>query len=224
MTLLNKARAMCAELLAPLNTAPQLNSSSRSDSGGVASLVEATCNGPLELTGFTPAPCPADVSERAAIIAEGCGCPADVAAAQALAEHNLASWEALAAIHAAQIRRALNRLPPPSTWQGARLLATTRDFIASPWLARSVTAGWSMVELFGISAVAPSARLDKQGLVTGLALSALPRLRMVAIEPDHARLAGRLDAPLTYRRFSLDPHAATLWWECRVIVGDPDAA
>lgn len=172
----------------------------------------------------TTAPCPADVTERAAVIADGCGCPADVAAAQALGEHGFASWKALGAAKAAEIKLELSRLSPPSNRRGARLLTTTRNFIASPWLARSAAAGWSLVELFGISAVAPSARLDQQGLVTGLALSALPRLRLVAIEPDHARLVGRSESPLTYRRFTLDTHAATLWWKCRVIVGEPHAA
>ena len=57
------------------------------------------------------ASCPADVSERAAIVAEGDGCNREEAESWALAEHGQPSWEVLAEAHRVEITSALERLP-----------------------------------------------------------------------------------------------------------------
>ena len=57
------------------------------------------------------ASCPADVTERAAIVAEGDGCNREEADRRALSEHGQETRQALAEQHRAEITAALDRLP-----------------------------------------------------------------------------------------------------------------
>ena len=95
--------------------------------------------------------CPADVTERAAIIAEGDGCSREEADRRALAEHGQPSWQDLAEQHRVEITSALERLPKRCTAEGTRLLDETRKFVASPRFDKAIALGWSRIELFGIA-------------------------------------------------------------------------
>ena len=85
--------------------------------------------------------CPADVTERATIIAEGDGCSRAEADRRALAEHGQPSWQDLAERHRVEITSALERLPKRCTAEGTRLLDVTRKFVASPFFEKADRAG-----------------------------------------------------------------------------------
>ena len=166
-------------------------------------------------------PCPADVAERAAIIAEGDHCDRTTADTRALAEQGLPSWPALANAHRERILGELARLPPASSDHGHRLIRLTRAFLETEHWRTAVALGWELVEVFGIHAHTPLARPDGRGLVPLLALSAHPGARLEAIEPAGAVFRTKSGARQSYTLGM--PHMATavLWWECAAIMGNP---
>ncbi len=168
--------------------------------------------------GITP-PCPSDVAERAAIIAEGDHCDSATADARALAEHGLPSWPALADLHRERILAELARLPPASSDHGRRLHGLTRAFLDSDHWQAAVALGWDLVEVFGLCPVAPLTRLDRQGLVPGIALSRLPGPRIVALEPGFAMIETRTGSRLRHEAGRLGPETG-LWWRCPAIIGE----
>jgi hypothetical protein len=169
-----------------------------------------------------PVPCPSDVSERAALIAEDDQCCRREADNRALAEHGFPSWQALAAAHASAITAALQRLPAPSSRQGTALIALTARFVASHWFGEAIALGWPLIELFGIGQHAPVVRVDHQGLVTGLALSAFSGGRLIALEDDVARIQYPTGSVQTYHRGMPAIDASVIWWECTAIMGASD--
>ena len=141
--------------------------------------------------------CPADVTERAAIIAEGDGCSRVEADRRALAEHGQPSWQDLAERHRVEITSALERLPKRCTAEGTRLLDETRKFVASPLFDKAIALGWSRIELFGIAPDAPKTHLGTWGLIVTQVLL-LRGSRIEAISEERAILWTRAgtDAPL----------------------------
>jgi hypothetical protein len=165
-------------------------------------------------------PCPGGIAERAAIIAEGDHCDRATADARALAEQGYASWSVFAAAHSVAITGALERLPAPCTRHGTSLVDTTSRFVASPWFYTAIAHGWPLIELFGIGPHAPTIRVDHQGLVTGLALSAFSGGRLIALEEEQARIQYPTGSVQTYRRGTPAIEAAVVWWECISIMGE----
>jgi hypothetical protein len=82
---------------------------------------------------------------------------------------------------------------PPARW--LRFIEDARAFVASGWLDRARSLGWSIDDLFGADDVRPYARLDKAGLVL-----LLNGERVVAIGPDVAAIETQAGARHTYRR------------------------
>lgn len=158
-------------------------------------------------------PCPAEVAERSAIIGE----ERPYAEAAALACHGLASWKALAEAHRVEIGVVLERLPPPSGWDGEALLRLTRSFLASAWFGQAVALGWSMLELFGINPHAPVSRVGEWGLVVTLSLTIDPGAEIESIAEDSAIIRSRSGAQITYPRFMPAMNACELWWKCTEI-------
>jgi hypothetical protein len=169
-------------------------------------------------------PCPATISEGAALIAKGNRCDRATADARALAEHGLPSCPALADACREQILARLDSLPPASNDDGRRLLRFTRAYLDTEHWPAAVALGWSLIELFGINQYAPLTHLDGQGLVTGLALSRLNGGRLETIAEDHASIRCRSGSLLTYRRGPVGLDAAVLWWECPALIGSAECA
>ena len=92
-------------------------------------------------------PCPGDVAERAAIIADGDGCDCREAERNALNGVGCPSWPALAAAHAEVILAELNRLPNAIDPRGRRLLETTQCFLGSGFWLQAIEAGWTLLEI-----------------------------------------------------------------------------
>ena len=99
----------------------------------------------------TPSPsCPADVTERAATIAEGDGCSREEADSRALAKHGQQSQQTHTEQHRVAISAALDRPTERCTEEGTCLLHETRRFVASQHFDQAI-ALWSLIELFGIA-------------------------------------------------------------------------
>jgi hypothetical protein len=169
-------------------------------------------------------PCPTDVAERAALIAEGDGCRREESDRRALAEHGFPSWQALADAHRAEIATALERLPTPFNEKGRRLPAATEQFVASPWFTVALENGWTMLELFGIDNYAPLDHCEQWGLVTGLALAPRAGDTIDSIDGEQTiiRYRGRsksAEATRIERRFAPADNSVP-WWECNAIQGN----
>lgn len=165
-------------------------------------------------------PDPSDVSERAALIEEGDAISREEAETRALAEHGFPSWSAFALLHADRITLELECLPAACDAIGARLLGGTLKLLTGPhWLA-AVSAGWPLIDVFGVAEWMPHERPDVLGLVPRVAFNARKGRRLERIteagaefrEPD-----GRL---VLYRRPSLtaDVRNVVPWWQSPVIV------
>jgi hypothetical protein len=139
---------------------------------------------------------------------------------RALAEYGFRSWHAFTEALASSINDRLQRLPQPCMRHGERLFDTTVRFIASKWFADVVARGWPLVELFGIGPHAPMIRVEQQGLVTWLALSAFSGGRLIEIEEGLARVQYPTGSVQTYQCGMPAMDRAVLWWECAAIVGD----
>ena len=164
-------------------------------------------------------PCPADVAERAAIIAGGDHCHRATANTRALAEYGYPSWQALAYAHRQRILGQFAQLRPSSKDHGRRLLRFTQDFLETKHWQAAVALGWDLIELFGIHACTPFARLDGRGLVPLMALSAQTGAKLEAIEPAGAVFRTKSGARQIYTLGKSDMGASVLWWECAAIVG-----
>ena len=159
------------------------------------------------------ASCPADVTERAAIVAEGDGCNREEADRRALSEHGQETRQALAEQHRVEIFSALERLPKRCTAEGTRLLDVTRKFVASLFFDEVIELGWSRIELFGIAPDAPKTHLGTWGLIVTQVLL-LRGGRIEAISEERAILWTRAGTELLWPRFRSEINACVLWWEC----------
>ena len=158
-------------------------------------------------------PCPTDIVERAAIVAEGDGCNRAEADRRALSEHGQETWQALAEQHRVEIFSALDRLPKRCTAEGSRLLDETRKFVASPFFDEVIELGWSLIELFGIAPHTPKTHLGTWGLIVTQVLL-LRGSRIEAISEERAILWTRAGTELLWPRFRSEINACVLWWEC----------
>ena len=162
-------------------------------------------------------PCPADVAERATVIADGDHCDRATADARALAEHGFPSWQALADAHRERILGQLDRLPPAPNDHRRRLLRLTPAFLGSVHWTAAVALGWGDSELFGVHETSPR-RLDAMGLVPLLAWS-LHTVEVAAIDDSGATLRAHLGAKQRYHRFPPGMQAAAPFWECSAPFG-----
>lgn len=171
-------------------------------------------------------PCPSDVAERAAALAEAAGVDREEAERRALAELGFSSWCTLSAAHAARIRTQLETLPPPCDAAGARLLGATVKLLDGPHWVSCVVSGWPIIDVFGVSEWMPRERSDVAGLVPRVAFNPRSGRRLERItdagaefrEPD-----GRL---LQWCRPSLefDTRGVVPWWSSPAIINLEEAA
>ena len=164
------------------------------------------------------APCPADVAERSAIIAEGDGCDRNIADRRALGEAGYGSWQAFVNAQQADIGAALDRLPVPCGRGGARLLEATRHFIVSPQFDEAIRCGWSLKRMFGLDTFVS---LDEAawGLSVGLALAPRNSDKIISIDEEAAVIRYK-SANCWHRRIERrfrPPVDAVVWWECEEI-------
>lgn len=120
-----------------------------------------------------------------------------------------------------KIRIRLERLPPPCTADGHRLLKVTRAFLTTPHCQTASALGWSVVELFAIEPRNPVS-IHGNGLVTWLALARPGRL--VAMTDEAARISrdalGLAARDLHWVRSKHRPASEHPWWECQDIMGE----
>ena len=162
--------------------------------------------------------CPADVAERASIIAEGDRVGHEIAVERALAEAGHQSWQDLSQAHRRKIETALDRLPAPNTPLGARLIERTQAVIGSELFHTAVLQGWDMTAMFGVAPVAPDLRVGEQGLVPQLVFSRLPVKQIELLTSDHAIIEYRTGSKLRFDRFRPALEHAVLWWECDALI------
>lgn len=169
-------------------------------------------------------PCPATVTERAAMIEYGDGCGRAEADTRALAEFGLTSWRALADAHAAVIRAEMDRLPAPTCRDGHRLMNVTREFLGNEHWPRVVACGWPLVDLFGVHVPAPPARIEARGVIATLALSRLSPVGFVQITANEISLACRSrSTQLVHRPGRHGMRASVVWWRCTALIGEVSA-
>lgn len=102
-----------------------------------------------------------------------------------------------------------------------RLLTVTRAFVDSPFFDPAIAHGWSDAELYGLAPHAPTVRLAEQGLVAGLALSALNSPKLVEVLQDRAVIRCGSGSLLTFRRNS-GSDVAVPWWQIAELVYPTD--
>lgn len=165
-------------------------------------------------------PCPADVAERAALIAEGDGLDRATADARALTECGFTGWRDLADAHAAVILAEIDRLPPPCDLVGALLARGAAKLLTGPhWLA-AVSAGWTVLDVFGCDGWQPAERRDVMGLAVRAAIHAAPGRRLVAIDDAGADFREADGRTVRFHRPSCtaDLRNVVPWWQSPVIV------
>jgi hypothetical protein len=163
--------------------------------------------------GQSTAPCPSDLAERAAIIAEGDGCERATADQRALMETGYSSWSAFAEAHARRIRDHLASLPPRADRGAHGLASATLAFLEGPWFARAVELGWALDELFGVDATAPKTRPEHHGIVPFLTWSSLRGPRLVGISADGFTVETASGSRLTSRRLAHEAARIMPWWQ-----------
>lgn len=161
-------------------------------------------------------PCPADVVERSAIIADGDHRDRATADARALAEHGYPSWQALSDAHRQRILAQLARLPPGNA-HGRRLLMSTHTFLDTDHWQAAAALGWSQVELFGVAPALEKAPCGSWGLIVTHALL-MPSAAIETIVEDHAVLRTLSGARCVWPRFRPEIEQCVVWWECPAIV------
>ena len=171
----------------------------------------------------TAPPCPGSIAERVAIMSVNGTVPLEAEAA-ALAEHGLLSWHALADAHVAAITAELDRLPPPSSRDGEKLLKVTRAFLGSHWHLDAIRHGWPQHELFGVHPVAPSVRVECWGLIPQLSIGPHLGAKLESLDDGGALVTYRSGTRVRLRRFNPGLDAAVPWWECRSVVAVGEAA
>jgi hypothetical protein len=162
----------------------------------------------------SPTPCPADLAERAALIAEGNECDRAEADRRALECYGFCSCADLADAHAAEIRVALDRLPQPVSDLGYRLRDCTLLFVLSRHFPIALECGWSLPELFGIASMESA---ESMGLVPLWALWCWPHC-LESITEDAAVIRARSGGEFVHHRFGLELDGAPVWWQNPQIV------
>jgi hypothetical protein len=107
----------------------------------------------------------------------------------------------------------ISRNPLPSEARGDfparrwdQLRRDVADFLASPWPAEAARLGWSELDLYGVDADLPYARIDGFGL-----LPVLNGGRIVALTADVAILETPGGARQSYRRQPDRPGRVLVW-------------
>ncbi|MFA5952793.1 MAG: hypothetical protein WC807_21245 [Hyphomicrobium sp.] len=106
----------------------------------------------------------------------------------------------------------LSELAPTADRHVFRLKRVTRAFLETSLFADAVNAGWSDTELFGMPLYAPLVRVDQQGLISGLAVSALSGPKLTAISRTGARIDCLSGGVLRCTRAS-HSLCGPPWWE-----------
>ena len=93
---------------------------------------------------------------------------------------------------------------PSRRWD--QLRRDVADFPASPWAMEAARLGWTDLDLFGVDAERPYARLDGLGLVP-----ALDGCKIVALSAEGAILETPGGARQSYRRNPEQPGRVLVW-------------
>lgn len=110
---------------------------------------------------------------------------------------------------------AIAAMPPKINADRARLDRITRAFLDLPLLSDAVAFGWSDRELFGVDPARCAYRPDRAGLVSGIALSALNRPKLLRIKAQEAIVESGTQlnrSELTHTRVPVD-HLGIVWWQ-----------
>jgi hypothetical protein len=101
-------------------------------------------------------------------------------------------------------------MPPHPDWQEPRWKALQEDALVflQDWAAQAHALGWDALNLFGVHAAVPRARLDGMGLVPLLEGRAV-----VALTAATAAIAAASGGTLTYRRRKTWPPGCCLIWD-----------
>jgi hypothetical protein len=93
---------------------------------------------------------------------------------------------------------------PSNRW--ATLRRDLADFLASPWAVEAVRFGWTEIELFGVDANRPFARIDGFGLVP-----ALDGCRIIELDATGAVLETQNGIRQSYQRKFEQPGRVPVW-------------
>ena len=101
-------------------------------------------------------------------------------------------------------------MPAHPDWPEAVWKTLQEDALAflKDWAAQSYALGWDALDLFGVHADAPHARLDGMGLV-----NLLGGRSVVALTGDSAAIRADSGGTLTYRKRAVWPVGCCLVWE-----------
>ena len=153
-------------------------------------------------------------AERCAIIMDREGAnriEADLQAAEQL------GFENLEAVHTAYLTAWRSRFATvkPLTEKAELLADYAMKFLNSPWAGDALALGWCALDLFGVDSEYPIVRLDRQGLLPGLAFSSF-KLTLGLLTADCAVLITPSGSHLRHSRMIGDPWRVPAW-QCGVL-------
>lgn len=122
-----------------------------------------------------------------------------------------------------QVLARLAALPRSADGTRDRLERLTRLFLDTEHFADAVRLGWSDRELFGCAPEAASLRVDRQGVVTSLALSALAGPKLRRLEPDRAVIECASGSVLVSHRCAPGAALGDPWFEQSTFTGEGSA-
>jgi hypothetical protein len=153
-------------------------------------------------------------AERSAIIMDregGNRIEADLQAAEQLGSENLE------ALHTDCLTAWRSRFATvkPLTEKAELLADYAMKFLKSPWARDALALGWCALDLFGVDPEHPIVRLDRQGLLPGIAFSSF-KLKLGLLTADCAVLIAPTGSHLRHSRMIGDACRVPAW-QCGVL-------
>lgn len=121
-----------------------------------------------------------------------------------------------------QVLARLAALPQSADRTRERLERLTRLFIETEHFSDAVRQGWTDRELFGCAPDAAAIRVDRQGIVTSLALSSLAGPKLRRLEPHRAVIECASGGVLVSQRCAPGGAIGEPWFEQPAFTGGAD--
>ncbi len=170
-------------------------------------------------------PCPAKITERAAVIATSAELARTESNLTARAKYDLASRDDLAAQWSAHVEHVMAVVEYVAHHPVVGLLHRhTVAFVRSPWHRQAIALGWDACALYGVhpDPAAPTVRMSECGLVPHLALGTMRNLRIAAVTADAVTLRASSGMPVNFPRYPIGGDALAPWWvSLNAIVAQP---
>jgi hypothetical protein len=153
-------------------------------------------------------------AERSALIMEGSAVARSEADLRAAQEFGFESVNALHVACLSAWRSVIDASKPLST-RAELLVQYTQKFLRSHWAREALALGWCEIDLFGVDPECPFVRLDRQGLLPGIAFSSF-KLTLDLLSAECAVLTTASGAHQRQWR-TMEGTKSVPFWRCRLL-------